>query len=60
MSKAVEESIAQKVADSVKNFVARTMAPLSAKVSALARQQESCEQLIADLDLRLSQLEKLK
>lgn len=60
MSKAIEESIAQKVADSVRNFVARTMEPLSKKVSTIVQRQESSDQLIADLDRRLSQLEKLK
>ncbi len=60
MSKKLEETLAQAMAHSVRSFVARAMEPLSEKMAALGQRQESSDQLLADLDRRLSQLEKLK
>lgn len=60
MSKKLEETIAQAVANSVKSFVALAIDPLSAKLLAMGQRQESSDQLIADIDRRLAQLEKLK
>lgn len=49
------KALAKEVLDAIRKNVVE---PLSARISALAKRQESADQLIADLDQRLAELEK--
>ena len=49
------KALAQEVLDAVRKNVVE---PLSARISAVAKRQESTDQLLADLDRRLAELEQ--
>jgi hypothetical protein len=52
------KQLAEGTVSAVKDFVGRSLAPLKEHITLLARQRESADQLLADLEERVSKLER--
>lgn len=48
----------KQMAADVRSFVARSLSPLRERIALLATQRESADQLLADIEERLSKLER--
>jgi hypothetical protein len=58
MTPAQMKKMAEGTVDAVKSYVARALSPLQERITLLARQRESTDQLLADIEERVAKLER--